>query len=205
MTMANTVSESVQNDWQKVKETGNGRLKKIQSILKEAMSETFSELKDGSTEIHHLSRQSLAEMIAQAQADAPSDDERIVVESTANAPEADSVALTTDVASEAEAEPPTWRQILLAFLGLLNSRKGPWTERILTTLKGQMETFDADMQAEYGERYHPFQKVVTWLKTLVEMAHARVSQTPEAEAEAKPVTIEVLDGDQPGDAAVADA
>jgi hypothetical protein len=203
--MANTVSKSVQNDWQKVKATGNGRLKKIQSILKEAMSETFSELKDGSTEIHHLSRQSLAEMIAQAQADAPSDDGRIVVKSTANAPEADSVALTTDVASEAEAEPPTWRQILRAFLGLLNRRKGPWTEQILTTLKGQMDKFDADMQAEYGERYRPFQKVVTWLKTLVEMAHARVSQAPEAEAEAKPVTIEVLDGNHPGDAAVADA
>jgi len=193
--MANTVKDAAKTEWEKVQQTGNERLKRIQIILKAAASETFDELKNGSVEIQEISRQSLAEMLAQAKAretDTIAEQEVVVVESMADLSEENEAALVADAASETTTEVPTWRQIFVDFVGLVNNRKGEWTEQVLATLKVQLAKFDADMEAEYGERYRPFKKLVSWLQALVEMAYGRVSNKVQ-QAEAKPVQVEVLD------------
>jgi hypothetical protein len=193
--MANTVKDAAKTEWEKVQQTGNERLKRIQIILKAAASETFDELKNGSVEIQEISRQSLAEMLAQAKAretDTIAEQDVVVVESMADLSEENEAALVADAASETTTEVPTWRQIFVDFVGLVNNRKGEWTEQVLATLKVQLAKFDTDMEAEYGERYRPFKKLVSWLQALVEMAYGRVSNKVQ-QAEAKPVQVEVLD------------
>jgi hypothetical protein len=189
--MTNTVQDKVKTDWQQVQSEGGQRLSRIGKIFKAASSEAFDELKTGTDEIQIISRKSLAEMIAQLK-------ETEAEEGTANA-----VVLETEVESDATdlvvaeepsdaAEIPTWRQLFVDFWHIANDRKGEWTKDLLARLQIQLGRFDAEMTKEYGERYRPFQRLVKLIRTLVDAAHSRLSK---AEAETKPVSIEVVDSD----------
>lgn len=186
--MSNTVQDKVKTDWQQVQSEGGQRLSRIRDILKAASSEAFVELKAGTNEIQTISRQSLAEMIAQLKeaeaAEATSDS--IVVET-----EVASDATELVVAEETEAvEPPTWRQLLTDFWHIANDRKGVWTKDMLARLQIQMDKFDTHMVEEYGERYSPFRRLVKLIRLLVDTAYTRLNK---AEENAQPVSVEVLD------------
>jgi hypothetical protein len=189
--MTNTVQEKVKTDWEKAQKEGGHRLDRIREIVKAAATEAFSELKEGSTEIESMGRQSLAEMIAQlkakeaAEADTVAD--TLVVEQR--------VETEVDEAAEAaasETPAPTWQEILAEVLNLANDRKATWAEQFLAHLQGQMDKFDAEMSTEYGDRYRPFQPVVRGLRSLLNLAYNRVAQPTEATS-TQPISIEVLD------------
>jgi hypothetical protein len=185
--MTNTVQDKVKTDWEKAQKEGGHRLDRIREIVKAAAIEALSELKEGSTEIESMGRQSLAEMIAQLKAKEAAEADTIVVEHL--------VETKVDEAAEAaasETKAPTWQEILAEVLNLANDRKATWAEQFLAHLQGQMDKFDADMSTEYGDRYRPFQPVVRGLRSLLNLAYTRVAQ-PTAATSTQPISIEVLD------------
>lgn len=190
--MTNTVQDKVKTDWQQVQSEGGQRLSRIGKIFKAASSEALDELKAGTEEIQTISRKSLAEMVTQlkeAEA-AKAQPETIILDD-----EVESDATDLAVAGETEAQAvPTWRQLFVDFWHIANDRKGEWTHDLLARLRIQMDRFDAEMTEEYGERYRPFQRLVKLIRALVEAAYERLSK---AEAETKPVSVEVIDVDAP--------
>ncbi len=190
--MPNTVQEKVKTEWHQVQSEGGQRLGRIRDIFKAASSEAIGELKTGTNEIQALSRKSLAEMIAQLK-------EAESSEATAHAivmeTEVESDATDLVVAEELKAEEiPTWRQLFTDFWHIANDRKGEWTRDMLARLQIQMDKFDSHMVEEYGERYAPFRRLVKVIRFLVDSAYNRLNQ---AEENAQPVSVEILDGDVP--------
>jgi glycyl-tRNA synthetase beta subunit len=123
----------------------------------------------------------------------PADETVVVMETTADSAEQGTSVVIAEVEQVGETEAPTWRQIFVDLFGIVNARKGDWTEQILVKLQTQLARFDAEMSAEYGARYQPFSKVVNWIRTLVDTAYAQISKTGSKSNEATPVHIEVLD------------
>lgn len=190
--MSNTVQEKVKTDWEKAQKEGGQRFDRIREIVKAAATEAFSELKEGSTEIESLSRQSLAEMIAQLKAKeaaeaAAADRKTIVVEQVVDTE-------GTEFADQATVETPspTWPEILAEIFNLANDRKADWAQQIVTRLQVQMDKFDADMATEYGTRYSPLRPVVRGLRGLLDLAQSRLAK-PSPSAPTEPIQIVVVD------------
>jgi hypothetical protein len=185
--MTSTVQDKVKTDWQQVQTEGGQRLSRIRDIFKAASSEALGELKAGTNELQTLSRKSLAEMIAQLKETEQTEqtEQSIVFEA-----EVESDATDLTLAGEPEsAAVPTWRQLFIDFWHIANDHKGEWTQQMLARLLIQMDQFDADMTAEYGERYRPFQRLIKVIRALVNGAHNRVSSPT---APSQPVVVEVL-------------
>jgi len=185
--MTNSVQEKVKTDWEKAQKESGQRIERIREIVKAAAVEALSELKDGSSEIESMSRQSLAEMITELKAKEAAEAKTIVVENLVESPVDEATEET-----KANVSAPTWREIFAEVLTLINDRKIGWAEQLLVRLQTQMAQFDADMTAEYGIRYRPFQPLVRGLRSLLDLAHSHVAK-PDQTATAEPLTIEVLD------------
>ncbi|HIK44441.1 MAG TPA: hypothetical protein IGR64_06075 [Leptolyngbyaceae cyanobacterium M65_K2018_010] len=191
--MTQTLQEKVKTEWEKAQNQGGQRFERIREIVKSAATETLTELKEGSTEIEALGRQSLAEMIAQLKA------KEAAADTLGVDPEVQpEVQPEEDPGDAAQAEspnphPPTWAEILAEFLALANDRKLDWAQTLLARLQTQMDRFDQDMDQEYGLRYRPFQPLVRGLRSLVNLAYSRMTQPGPNE----PLTIEVLDDLEP--------
>jgi hypothetical protein len=105
-----------------------------------------------------------------------------VLESTEDAPSADTVA-------------PTWRELAQDAVSVLRDRKGDWLHQLKHHWETNLNQFDADMTADHGDRYRQLktvvQSVIGWVKgTIAQPAPAH------EESATKPVVIEVLD-DEP--------
>ncbi len=191
--MTNSVQEKVKTDWEKAQKEGGQRIERIRDIIKAAAAETLSELKGGSSEIESMGRQSLAEMIAQlkaeetAEAAEAAEADTLVVEQLVDAPTEEAAETTEDMPPA-----PTWQEIFAEILHLVSDRKTDWAEDLLARLQKQVAQFDADMVADYGMRYRPFQPLVRALRSLLDLAHSRMAKSNSA-TPAEPLTIEVLD------------
>lgn len=176
-------------DWEKAQQDNRQRLARIGAIVKTAATETLVELKAGTTEIESLSRQSLADMIAELKATDAETPSPSVSES--GEPTVPSVVLSdatemvvAEVPEPEEAKLPSWAQIVTDLLTLTNQRKGRWTQALLARLRGQVETFDTKMAQDQGERYQAVRPVVERLRSLLDRAYRRVSVDPESSAAA---------------------
>jgi hypothetical protein len=176
-------------DWEKAQQENRQRLARIGAIVKTAATETLVELKAGSTEIESLSRQSLADMIAELKAtDAETPSPSV---SEPGEPTVPPVVLSdatemvvAEVPEPEEAKLPTWTQIVTDLLTLVNQRKAPWTKALLARLQRQVETFDTKMAQDQGERYQSVRPVVERLRSLLDRAYRRMSADPEVDATA---------------------
>ncbi len=195
--MATAVSEKVKADWKKAQQESGHRVSRLRTIVTQAATEAFSEIKGGSSELETLGRQSLAEMIAQLHtpdaAATPTTDSTATGSSEAIEANTE-VQAVVPVPAKTETSAPTWAELFATVINLVKTRKTDWGQALLTRLYTQLERFDADMEAEYGARYRLFQPFVGGLRRLVALGLDRLSEpVPSTEASAAPVTIEVLD------------
>ena len=179
--MTTSVKERLKIDLEKAQKGGKQRATKISDILKSAASMTVDEIKEGSAELHVLTRQSFAELL-----------EELNVASD----EVDAVA-TAPIADEANTEEaPTWQAILKTALAIVRDRKGDWLQAFKTHLQENAAKFDSDMTDEHGDRYLKAKsflgKVVAWVKAQQVIAKTQSQHT-------QPVSIEVVDGDDAAD------
>lgn len=178
--MTTTVRDRITTPLKAAQTQGSKRAQRIRNIVSGAATETFGELKGGTADLESLSRQSLAELVAQlqAQTEAAETGTPTATEQTA------SLAVTEDNLQPV----PTWRQIIADLAGWLNGRKGPWTHQLLVRLDHQLAQYDQDMTTRYGDEYRTVAKVVARLRTLVQWAMAKT----ETQAESPSVAVEVL-------------
>lgn len=189
--MTNTVQDPIKADWKAVQDKSSERASRIREIVTGAASEVVTELKDVTVDLQHLSRKSLADMIAQLRA-------REAADADASNPipvDDATVALVEVEAPVAESTVPSWRQLINDLVSLLNTRKGVWTHHLLLQLDRQMAKYDADMTAEYGDRYARTSRIVNRLRSWVQWAAARAQGPVDPKTDATPVAIEVLDDD----------
>lgn len=201
MTNTNTVQEKVKADWEKAQKEGGQRVERIREIVKAAATEALSEIKGGSSELESISRQTLAEMIAQLKAKEAAEADATVVEQTVagQTTDADGIGAESTESSDHTPGTPSWQQLLADLFSLANERKGGWAQQVLARIQTQMDRFDADMATEYSDRYQPFRPVVKGLRSLIDLAYAKVA-TGSQPAPAEPVQIVVLDdGETPVD------
>ncbi|MEL6400142.1 MAG: hypothetical protein AAFO87_09555 [Cyanobacteria bacterium J06607_6] len=175
--MTTSVKERLKTDLQQAQKGGKQRAAKISDILKSAASMTVEEIKEGSSELHVLTRKSLADLLEELHVNS---DE---VDVAATAPIAD-----TDTADEA----PTWPAILKQALAIVRDRKGDWLQEFKAHWQKNAAKFDREMTDEYGDRYRKtksvFRQVFDWVKSQ-STGRQTQSQPP------RPVTVEVVDGD----------
>ena len=176
--MTTSVKERLKTDLQQAQKGGKQRAAKISDILKSAASMTVEEIKEGSSELHVLTRKSLADLLEELNVDS---DE---VDAAASA--------TTPIADAAADEAPTWPAILKQALAIVRDRKGDWLQEFKAHWQKNAAKFDREMTDEYGDRYRKtksvFRQVLDWVK----------SQKPDRQAPSqppRPVTVEVVDGD----------
>jgi hypothetical protein len=195
--MATAVSEKVKADWKKAQQESSHRVSRLRTIVTQAATEAFSEIKGGSSELETLGRQSLAEMMAQLQHQAAATEDSTTASTATGSPEVieantEVQAVVTLPATEATA--PTWAELFATVINLVKTRKTDWGQALLTRLQTQLERFDADMEAEYGGRYRLFQPFVWGLRRVVALGLDRLAEPASSPGNsASPVTIEVLD------------
>ena len=184
--MTTSVKERLKTDLEQAQQGSKQRAAKISDILKSAASMTVDELKEGSAELHVLTRKSLAELLEELQVDAD---------------EADAAAAATEpIADEANTEAaPTWQAILKRAVAIVRDRKGDWLQAFKAHLQENAAKFDGDLTDEYGDRYlktkSVFRQVIDWVK-------AQQTATQTQSQHTRPVNIEVVDGnDGAGNAA----
>lgn len=194
--MATAVSEKVKADWKKAQQESGHRVSRLRTIVTQAATEAFSEIKGGSSELEILGRQSLAEMMAQLQAQVATEAQTTASTAT-ESPEV--IEANTEVQAvvpvpTAETTAPTWAELLTTVINLVKTRKTNWGQALLARLQTQLERFDADMEAEYGGRYRLFQPFVWGLRRVVALGLDRLAEPASSPGNsASPVTIEVLD------------
>ena len=175
--MTTSVKERLKTDLEQAQKGGKQRAAKISDILKSAASMTVEEIKEGSADLHVLTRKSLADLLEELHVNS---DE---VDVAATAPIADA-----DAANEA----PTWPAILKQALAIVRDRKGDWLQEFKAHWQKNAAKFDNDMTDEYGDRYRKtksvFRQVFDWVKSQ-STGHQTQSQP------SRPVTVEVVDGD----------
>ena len=175
--MTTSVKERLKTDLEQAQIGGKQRSAKISDILKSAASMTVEEIKEGSADLHVLTRKSLADLLEELHV---------------NSDEVD-VAATAPIADTAAAdEAPTWPAILKQALAIVRDRKGDWLQEFKAHWQKNAAKFDNDMTDEYGDRYRKtksvFRQVFDWVK----------SQSTGLQTQAqpsRPVTVEVVDGD----------
>lgn len=194
--MTNTVQDRVKTEWEKAQKEGGQRASRIREIVKAAAAEALAELRGGSSEIEAQGRKTLAEMIEQLRANEAADaaTAEAVADAVADAVQAE--ALQPEAAAETDTPAPTWAQIFADLRYLANDRKVDWAQQILSGLQAQVDRFDADMAAEYGDRYGFVRPLVRGFRSLVALAYGKLGQ-PAEPAAPTPVTIEVLDEAEP--------
>ena len=175
--MSTSVKERFKTDLEQAQKGGKQRAAKISDILKSAASMTVDEIKEGSAELHVLTRKSLAEILEELNVDSEEVD----------------VAATAPIADDASTEEaPTWQSILTKAITIVRDRKGDWLQAFKTHLQENAAKFDSDMTDEHGERYlkakSVLDRVVAWVKAQQVTAKTQSQHT-------QPVNIEVVDGD----------
>ncbi len=195
--MATAVSEKVKADWKKAQQESGHRVSRLRTIVAQAATEAFSEIKGGSSELETLGRQSLAEMIAQlhtpdAATETPTTESTATVASEALEANTE-VQAVVPVPVQTETSAPTWAELFATVINLVKTRKTDWGQALLTRLDTQLERFDADMTTEYGARYRLFQPFVWGLRRVVALGLDRLTEPAATAAPTAPVTIEVLD------------
>lgn len=174
------VKERLKSELEQAKAENKQRAARIGDILKAAASMTAAEIKDGSAELHTLTRKSLAEVLADLQ-------------------EADAATTPTETGAEPQpdapaAQPaPSWQELLRHAAAIVRDRRGDWLQQLKDYWQGNAAKFDQDMTADYGDRYRKaksiFQRAVAWFEA--RRADANAVKT---ESDVQPVAIEVMDG-----------
>ncbi|MEM9502355.1 MAG: hypothetical protein AAGA01_00190 [Cyanobacteria bacterium P01_E01_bin.43] len=177
--MTTSVKERLKTDLEQAQKGGKQRAAKISDILKSAASMTVEEIKEGSADLHVLTRKSLVDLLEELHVNS----DEVDVAAAATAPIADA-----DAANEA----PTWPAILKQALAIVRDRKGDWLQEFKAHWQKNAAKFDNDMTDEYGDRYRKtksvFRQVFDWVKSQ-STGHQTQSQP------SRPVTVEVVDGD----------
>ncbi|MEM6436702.1 MAG: hypothetical protein AAF773_23045 [Cyanobacteria bacterium P01_D01_bin.115] len=176
--MTTSVKERLKTDLKQAQKGGKQRAAKISDILKSAASMTVEEIKEGSADLHVLTRKSLTDLLEELHV---------------NSDEVDAAAAATaQIADAAADEAPTWPAILKQALAIVRDRKGDWLQEFKAHWQKNAAKFDNDMTDEYGDRYRKtksvFRQVFDWVKSQ-STGHQTQSQP------SRPVTVEVVDGD----------
>ncbi len=186
--MPTSLQEKLKADLNTAKTEGKQRVDRISDILKAAASMTIEEIKAGSSEIHVLTRKSVAELLAELNLVGASAD-------TLDGVAEDALHGETS----GDIPPPAWSTLLSRTVAGIRDRQGDWWEQLKSHLAADFGLFDADMTESYGDRY-------LWLKTKVQTVAAWMRGTephPDqqpSDKDVQPITIEVLDDqDDPQD------
>ena len=185
--MSTSVKERIKPEFEQAKVESKQRAERIGEILKAAASMTFQEIKGGSAEINVLTRKSLAELLDELQ-EVPAVEPIDVINTT-------EVQLSTEVVepNATDKPAPTWKEILTNAFQIVRDRRGDWFQQLKNYLNDSAAKYDADMTEEYGDRYakakSALKRVIAWYKS----TKARADATA-AKSDARPVNIEVIDG-----------
>ena len=190
--MTTSVKERIKTELEQAQTESKQRASRIGDILKAAASMTFEEIKEGSSELNVSTRKSVAEILEDLH-EAPEGAADVVTDAVN--PGAEAATETADDSSDAETVVPTWKIILLDVLTVVRDRKGDWFQAFRKSVNNNAVKFDHDMTDEYGDRYlkarNFFQRVVEQLKS------PSANPKTESTATSQPVTIEVMDADEP--------
>ena len=180
--MTATVKERLRSEFNQAKVDGKQRVERIGRILKDAAELTFDELKEGSTELHVLTRKSLAELLEE-------------VEETSDVANAETTVSKSQREGSAASEvvTPTWKELIIHAIAIVRDRKGDWFQQLKEYLNENAIKYDADMTEEYGNRYPKvkslFKEVFSWIESKVQ------ANSDTTDSDIQPVNIEVVDGE----------
>lgn len=179
--MTTDMKERIKTELEQVRVDGKDRAGRIGDILKAAAAMTFEEVKEGSAELHVFTRKSLAEVLEELKQTA---DEQAHDEAVADVP-----------VEDAEVTVPTWRYLIRQAIEVVRDRRGDWFQSFKNHLNENAAKIDQEMTDEYGDRYlkvkSVFQRIVSQLVT------EKSVQDKDADSPVQPVTIEVMDGEDP--------
>ena len=185
--MTKTTQTRTQTDWDQAKQENKARAARVREILKAAASETFSEVKAGSADLHVLTRKSLGTWLDDLQEASKS------AETIYDASKVEQSDEPSETANETQTSTvPTWRELIMQSLGVVRDRKGDWLQQLINHWHEQTAKFDADMTQEHGDRYGKvksvFQQVAVWLKS----TRSKDTDSTDHQA-AHRVTVEVIE------------
>jgi hypothetical protein len=146
--------ERLGTELQKAKEEGRRRVERIQGIVREAFSQTFAEVKEGSGEIRSIVKKSLSETLP-------------VVNETGEE-RAETVQKTSST---------SFKSLILPIFTAIRSKLFAYLYQEYTTLparyaklKNQAVNLDTNLNERYGERYvavkQRLEKVPAWYKDI---------------------------------------
>lgn len=188
--MTTSVKERIQTELEQAQAESKQRANRIGDILKVAASMTFEEIKEGSSELNVTTRKSVAEILEDLH-EASESTADVVTDEANPGPEA---AAAEANSSTSETVVPTWKTILLNALTVVRDRRGDWFQAFRKSVNNNAVKFDHDMTNEYGDRYL---KARSFFQQVVEQLKSQTASSKPETAPSQPVTIEVIDADEP--------
>ncbi|MGB3492472.1 MAG: hypothetical protein WBA57_07080 [Elainellaceae cyanobacterium] len=189
--MTTTAKERIKTELQQVKEEGKQRATRIGSILKDAASMTFDEIKEGSLTLNVSARKSMAEILEELK-------ETPEVSTDAAAEAEAIIADAAEVESDAAKAAPSWKIIAGHMLEIVRDRKGDWLKALQEYLAENAGKLDQNLTSKQGDRYLKFKQVFQGIINRFQTAQSKAKQANGADKNySQPVNIEVVDSDTP--------
>lgn len=189
--MTTTAKERIKTEFQQVKEDGKQRATRIGSILKDAASMTFDEIKQGSSNLNVSARKSIADILEELK------------ETPEMSTDAAAETVVTDVAdtkNDAAKVAPSWQTILGHTIEIVRDRKGDWVKALQEYLAENAGKLDQDFTSQHGDRYLKVKRIFKGMINRFQTAQAKAKRANRTDHNhSQPVNIEVVDSDVPTD------
>lgn len=178
--MPYSMPDHVAQDLKRLKETGGTRISRIRAIVKQALSETFAEVREGSGEVREIVKESMSTTFDSTAAPSGTVQQTIF---DIQVPGEDGLPSEVVVVVEADDQtrsPESTRSFFDQFVTWLRTQQSGSLQEQYQSFRVRLEGWDHQLTERYGDRYQAVKNQADHAKVWYQETKARVDAGEES-------------------------